>query len=422
MSPHRLRTGDEFEQLPGRPLDDRSTIDRNRARRHRKLSRPRSPPNDPLTGARIAIVHDYLNQMGGAERVLEILHEVFPEAPIYTSIYDPALMSPIFRGMDVHTSFMQSVPFTKRHHQSFLPLYPAAFEQFNLSGYDIVLSMSSAWSKGVITQPETCHVCYCLTPMRFAWQSHAYASQERIPYLARLLLPHILTWLRTWDAASSQRVDSFAAISRTVAMRIAKYYRREATVLYPPVNTEHYQPHAKQGDYFLVVSRLIPYKRIDLAVRSCTELELPLKVVGVGRDLSRLKEIAGPTVEFLGRLPDGRIRKLMAQCRALIFPGEEDFGLTPLEVQASGRPVIAFARGGALETILDGVTGLLFTEQTVQSLATVLSNFRDADFDSRVIRGHSTKFDTSHFKRRIRNFVMERFAEHRGYQETIQRS
>ena len=382
-----------------------SAVTRTSARRRRR--------GDPLAGARIAIVHDYLNQMGGAERVLEVLHEVFPEAPIYTSMYEPALVSPAFGRMEVHTSFMQRLPFATRRHQAFLPFYPAAFEQFDLSGYDVVLSMSSAWSKGVVTQPETCHVCYCLTPMRFAWQAHTYAAQERIPRWATWLLPHILTWLRTWDAATAQRVDAFAAISRAVARRITKYYRRPATVIHPPVDTQRYAPANQHEDYFLVVSRLVPYKRIDLAVRACTELGLPLKVVGAGRDRARLQAVAGPTVEFLGRLPDATIRELMARCRAFLFPGEEDFGLTPLEAQASGRPVIALARGGALETVVDGVTGRLFPEPTVAALATALAGLRDADFDARTIRRHAVRFDTGHFKQRLRRFVAERWAAHR---------
>ena len=385
---------------------DSGAVTRTAARRRRR--------QDPLAGARIAIVHDYLNQMGGAERVLEVLHEVFPTAPIYTSMYAPALVSPAFGQMEVHTSFMQRLPFATRRHQAFLPFYPAAFEQFDLSGYDVVLSMSSAWSKGVVTPPETCHVCYCLTPMRFAWQSHAYAAQERIPRWAGWLLPHILTWLRTWDVTTAQRVDAFVAISRAVAMRIGKYYRRSATVIHPPVDTQRYAPADSHDDYFLVVSRLVPYKRIDLAVRACTELGLPLKVVGAGRDRARLEAVAGPTVEFLGRLPDATIRELMARCRAFLFPGEEDFGLTPLEAQASGRPVIALARGGALETVVDGVTGRLFPEPTVAALATALTGLRDTDFDARTIRRHAVRFDTSHFKRRLRQFVAERWAAHRA--------
>ncbi len=381
--------------------------------RRRKPLSPRRRRQDPLASARIAIVHDYLNQMGGAERVLEVLHEVFPAAPIYTSMYAPALVSPAFGKMEVHTSFMQRLPFATRRHQAFLPFYPAAFEQFDLSGYDVVLSMSSAWSKGVVTPPETCHVCYCLTPMRFAWQAHTYAAQERIPPWAGWLLPHLLTWLRTWDVTTAQRVDAFVAISRAVARRVGKYYRRSATVIHPPVDTQRYTPADDHDDYFLVVSRLVPYKRIDLAVQACTELGLPLKVVGSGRDRARLEAVAGPTVEFLGRLPDATIRELMARCRAFLFPGEEDFGLTPLEAQASGRPVVALARGGALETVVDGVTGRLVPEPTVAALATALSSLRDRDFDARTIRRHAVRFDTSLFKRRLRRFVAERWAAHR---------
>ena len=378
--------------------------------RARRTSRRRRAAVQP----RVAIVHDYLNQMGGAERVLEVLHEIYPDAPIYTSMYDPALVSDSFARMDVRPSFMQRVPWASRRHQMFLPLYPAAFEQFDLSDYDLVLSMSSAWSKGVVTQPETCHVCYCLTPMRFAWQAHAYAAQERIPGWARWVLPHLLSWLRTWDVTTAQRVDAFAVISRSVAQRVAKYYRRSATIIHPPVDTCLYQPADSHDDFFLVVSRLIPYKRIDLAVRACTELGLPLKVVGIGRDLPRLQALAGPTVEFLGRLPDATIRQLMARCRALIFPGAEDFGLTPIEAQASGRPVIALARGGALETVVDGRTGVLFPAPTVESLAAALQQFRDSQFDHRLSRRHAARFDTARFRERLQGFVTARLALHRA--------
>jgi glycosyltransferase involved in cell wall biosynthesis len=362
---------------------------------------------------RVAIVHDYLNQMGGAERVLEVLHELFPDAPVYTSMYWPEVMSPAIRRMDVRVSFMQCLPFVLRHHQPFLPLYPLAFEQFNLSGYDLVLSMSSAWSKGVITRPETFHVNYCLTPMRFAWSYHDYVAREGLSGVAFLALPLVMSYLRLWDVVSAQRVDRFVAISQTVARRIEKYYRRRAVVIYPPVNTARFRPSDGYDGYFLVVGRLIPYKRTDLAVQACTRLRLPLKIIGDGRDRQKLARMAGPTVEFLGRLSDEETRRYLARCRALIFPGEEDFGITPVEAMASGRPVIAFAGGGALETVVEGVTGCFFREPTVDALAAALDGFDPARYDPRAIAAHAAQFDTEVFKQKLRALLDQQYAAFR---------
>lgn len=367
---------------------------------------------------RIALVHDYLNQMGGAERVLEVLHEVFRTAPIYTSIYSPRLVAASFQRMDVRTSFMQRLPLVARHHQPFLPLYPLAFEQFDLSGYDVVLSMSSAWAKGVVTRPETCHVCYCLTPMRWAWTPWEYTAAERINPLARCLLPLVLSWLRMWDMASAQRVDFFATTSQAVAQRIRKYYRREPAIIHPPVNTRRFEPSpAGHDDYFLIVSRLVPYKRIDLAVEAFNRLRLPLRIIGGGRDAARLRSLAGPTVELLGPQPDAEIRRHFQRCRAFLFPGEEDFGITPLEAQAAGRPVIAFGGGGALETVREGETGLFFNEPTPDSLAAAVETFLrlpPTHFRPESVARHAATFDTEVFKERIRRHVEESWEQHGG--------
>lgn len=357
------------------------------------------PPLPPAQ--RIALIHDWLNQYGGAERVLEVLHALFPNAPIYTSLYEPRVMPAAYRSWDIRTSFMQHLPLAKRHHQPFMPLYPLAFEQFDLSGYDLVLSIKSAFCHGVITRPETAHVCYCLTPTRFLWQFHDYARRERIGRLGRLLLPLFLSQARLWDRAAADRVDDFVAISRAVAARVAKIYRRPAVVIHPPIDCRAFQPADEHGDYYLVVSRLIPYKRIDLAIQACTALRRPLKVVGSGRDAPRLARLAGPTVEFLGRVPEAGLRALYAGCRALLFPGEEDFGLVPLEAQASGRPVIAFAAGGALDTVRDGLTGVLFREQTVEALTAAIARFETLRLDPRVMRAHAAQFDVSVFARRL---------------------
>jgi glycosyltransferase involved in cell wall biosynthesis len=356
---------------------------------------------------KVALVHDYLNQMGGAERVVIALHEIFPDAPIYTSIYDPARVDPAFQRMDIRTSFMQKLPLVTQHHQPYLPLYPFAMETLDLRGYDLVLSSSSAFAKGVITRPETMHICYCHTPMRWCWNYEEYVEREHLGKVARTLLPFLITKLRTWDQVSSMRVDHFIANSPLVAERIRKYYRREAIYIPPPVEASRFpfNPAIETEDYFLILSRLVPYKRIDLAVEACNQLQLPLVIIGGGRDLARLKHMAGPTIRFLGKLSDEEVLHYYARCRAFIFPGEEDFGITPLEAQACGRPVIAYGAGGALATIVGGTTGVFFREQTVESLATVLSAFNEHLFNPTVIRNHALEFDTPRFRRRILQFI-----------------
>lgn len=362
---------------------------------------------------RVAIVASWLNQYGGAERVLEVLHEMYPEAPIYTSMYEPTAMPESYRQWDIRTSFMQRLPLVKKRHQMFLPLYPLAFEQLDIDGYDVVISNSSAFCHGVITRPETCHICYCLTPARFLWNYHEYVRREKIGRLARVLVPLALRSLRTWDVAAANRVDYFVAISRVVQSRIAKYYRRHSEIIYPPVDTARYEISDEVDDYFLVVSRLVPYKRIDLAVRAFSELGLPLKVVGDGRDRASLAKLAAPNVEFLGRIPDKDVRRLYSRCRAFVFPGEEDFGLTPIEAQAAGRPVIAYAAGGALDTVIEGETGVLFREPTAESLAEAVRGFDAHQFDPVRIREHAMRFDVTVFKERLARFVVESLAKHR---------
>lgn len=362
---------------------------------------------------KVALVHDYLNQYGGAERVLEELHRLFPDAPIYTSIYDPSRMPPAYRTWDIRTSFLQRLPLIKSHHQPFLLLYPLAFESFDLSAYDVVLSNSSAFAKGVITPPRTLHICYCLTPMRWAWSYREYVDRERIGAAPRLLLPVAINYLRIWDALSSNRVDRFVAISRAVAARVEKHYRRPAEIVYPPVDTSAFQPVAAPDDYYLVVSRLIPYKRIDLVIDAFTRLGKRLLVVGDGRDRVALERRAGPNVEFLGRLPDAELGSLYARCRALVFPGEEDFGIVPVEAQAAGRPVIAYAAGGALDTVVDGVTGVYFHRQTPEDLIDAVRRLEALDFDPRVIRSNALRFDRAVFQAQIQEIVARAWEEHR---------
>ena len=362
---------------------------------------------------RVAIVHDYLAQAGGAERVVMAMHNVFPDAPIYTSVYDPEGTFPEFRAMDVRTSFLQRLAGGAKTHKFALPLYPNAFEHFDMTGYDLVLSSSSGFAKGVITGPETCHICYCHTPARFAWRYHEYVSQGEFNSIVRRILPFVMRGLREWDINSSRRVDFFLANSYNVAGRIRKHYRRASDVLYPPVETRRFevlpQPSA---DYLLVVSRLIGYKRVALAVEACTRLNLPLKVVGRGPDMARLKAVAGSTVEFLGRLPDAQVADLFANCRAFIFPGEEDFGIAPVEAMASGRPVVALRAGGAKETVVEGVTGLFFDEPTTEALVDALQRLDALPFDPQRNRAHAETFDTAMFENRLRSLVKAKMEEH----------
>ncbi len=362
---------------------------------------------------KVALVHDYLNQMGGAERVVMALHDIFPDAPIYTSIYDPERVDPAFQRMDIRTSFMQKLPLVTKHHQPYLPLYPFAMERLDLRGYDLVLSSSSAFAKGVITRPETMHICYCHTPMRWCWNYDEYVEREHLGRMARSILPFFITGLRIWDLTTAMRVDHFIANSPIVAERIKKYYRRDAVVIPPPVEAHRFPFDATTvpEDYCLIVSRLVPYKRVDLAIQACNLLQLPLIIIGGGRDLEPLQKMAGSTIRFLGRLSDAEVLHYYTHCRALLFPGEEDFGITPLEAQASGRPVIAYGAGGALASVIDGVTGRFFREQTIESLAAVLSTFDERMFQPESIRNHALEFDTPRFQRRILQFIEAKLHE-----------
>jgi len=360
---------------------------------------------------RIALVHDWLNQRGGAEDVLEALVGLYPDAPIFTSIYAPDKMPAFYREWDIRTTWMDKLPGIHERHQPYLPLYPRAFGGLDLSGYDLVLSNKSGFCHGV-RSGKTPHLCYCLAPTRYLWQYETYVAREQMGGPAAILRP-VIRLLRRWDYAAAQRVTAFVAISSEIRQRIARYYRRDSVIIYPPVDTAHYEPAARREDYFLVVSRLIPYKRVDLAVQACTRLGLPLLVGGDGRDRARLEKMAGPTVQFLGYVSEEALPDLMARCAAFIFPGLEDFGIAPVQAQAAGRPVIAFRGGGALDTVIEGKTGLFFEEQTVESLCDVLSRFDPARFDARTCRENARRFDRAVFERAITAMV-ERVAEQKA--------
>lgn len=356
---------------------------------------------------RVAIVHDWLNQYGGAERVLESLHALYPEAPVYVSMYDPEIMPPAYRSWDIRTSFMQRLPLVTRRHQVYLLLYPRAVESHDLSACDLILSTSSAFAHGAIAGPRALHVCYCHTPMRFGWGYDEYVRHERIPAVLRWLLPPFIQRIRRWDQRAAARVDHFIANSRNVADRIARFYGRQSTVISPPVDVSRFRlaDPSQVGDYYLVLSRLIPYKRIDVAVRAFAQLDRPLWVVGDGRARPDLERLATDNVRFLGRVSDEEVPGIYARCRAFIFPGEEDFGITPLEAMASGRPVIAYAAGGALETVIEGQTGVFFREQAPEALAEAVHACETLHIDPGVLRQRAERFGEQTFQRRVRQFV-----------------
>ncbi|AAK81011.1 glycosyltransferase involved in cell wall biosynthesis [Clostridium acetobutylicum] len=361
---------------------------------------------------KVALVHDWLTNMGGAERVIINLKEIYKEAPIYTSLYNPDKLDDELRNIDVRTSFLQKPKNIKRGHQKLLPFMPMAFESFDLNEYDIVLSSCSSCAKGVVTNPNTMHVCYCHTPMRYAWEYYyEYADEWGLNKLKGKLLKYVMNYIRLWDGVSSKRVDYYIANSQNVAKRIWKHYKRESVVIHPPVRCKLFDISDVNEEYFLIVSRLVPYKRIDLAVEVFNELGLPLVVIGGGKDLDRLKNMAKDNIKFLGRQSDEVIKEYYSKCRAFIFPGEEDFGITPLEAQASGRPVIAYGKGGALETVVSGVTGVFFKEQTVDSLKSAVNEFEKINFDKSVIRRHAEEFDEEIFKKKIREYLSRSYDE-----------
>lgn len=361
---------------------------------------------------KVALVHDWLTNMGGAERVVINFKEIYKESPIYTTLYNPEKLDKELKNIDVRTSFLQNEKNLKKGHQNLLPFMPMAFESFDLNEYDVVLSSSSSCAKGVVTNPESMHVCYCHTPMRYSWEFyHEYVNNWSMNKIKKNMLKYFINYIRVWDDVSSNRVDYFIANSENVARRIWKHYRRESVVIHPPVRCKLFDISNTDEDYFLIISRLVPYKKVDLAVKAFNELGLPLVVIGDGVEKERLESMAKDNIKFLGRQPDSIIKEYYSKCRAFLFPGDEDFGITPLEAQASGRPVIAFGKGGALETVVENETGVFFEEQTVDSLKDAVNRFQNIKFDKQAIRKHAEKFDESIFKEKIQKFINEKYIE-----------
>lgn len=364
---------------------------------------------------KIALVHDYLVQYGGAERVLEAFTEIWPYAPIYTLLYDPEAMHGKFAGKRIYTSFLQRSRLARKHHRLFPPLMPVAIEAFDFSKYDVVLSDSSSYAKGIITRPETLHISYMHTPMRYAWDDcQKYTEDFGWPRVVKKLVPFFMNPIRLWDKASADRVDSFIANSEFVRARIAKYYRKESIVIHPPVEVGRFHVTAREDikEYYLMVGRLIAYKRHDIAIEAFNRLRLPLWIIGRGPEIERLRRLAGPTVRFLGRVPDEELSKYYAECQAFIFPQEEDFGIVAEEAFASGRPVIAYRGGDIVEHLEEGKMGEFFDEQTADSLQEAIQRFQGKEYNSLYIRAKAERFDKQYFQATIRSSVERLVREH----------
>ena len=368
---------------------------------------------------RLALVHDWVVAIGGGERCLEVFHELWPEAPLFTLVCSEASVEKIgFSRKQVHTSFIQKLWKAEKKYRSYLPFFPLAIEQFDLSGYDVILSSSHCAAKGVLTRADQVHVCYCHTPVRYAWDlTHQYLRENNLERGIKATVARaVLHYIRMWDVQTANRVDKFLANSQYTAKRIWRAYRREADVVYPPVDISRFEVVGDKENYFLFLSRLVPYKKADLVVQAFTELGLPLVVAGDGPQMPELKRIAGKNVELLGYKTDEQVVELVSRARALIFAADEDFGIVPVEAQAAGTPVIAFGRGGVTETVVsakearfDKATGIFFDEQTVASLAAAVKEFIKIEdkFDRKVIRKNAERFSRERFKKEIKDKVNE---------------
>ncbi|OGY49836.1 MAG: hypothetical protein A3J59_01700 [Candidatus Buchananbacteria bacterium RIFCSPHIGHO2_02_FULL_56_16] len=355
---------------------------------------------------KLALIHDHLIQEGGAEQVLAAFQKIWPQAPTYTLLYNPATLSSVFAQKDIRTSFLQHWPGALRHYQWFLPLMPLATESYDLMDYDVVLSSCSALAKGVITRSNTLHVCYCHTPTRYLWSdTHRYVEELKYNWLVKKIVPLSLHRLRAWDQLAAQRVDLFVANSKNVADRIKKYYRRDSTVIHPPVQTDRLHIAPVVDRYFLTGGRLVAYKRFDLAIRAFNRLGIPLKIFGEGPEEKNLRALAKPNVAFVGRLDPEALAELYSQAVAFINPQIEDFGITAVESMAAGRPVIAFAAGGARETVVENKTGTFFDEQSWEALADTVVRFKPETFNPQLIKQYAEQFSVGRFKNEITSLV-----------------
>lgn len=353
---------------------------------------------------KVALVYDRVNKWGGAERVLLALHELFPDAPLYTSVYnkEKAAWARIF---NVYTSFLQTFPFARDAHEFYPLLMPAAFEAFTFEDYDLVISVTSEAAKGILTKPGTTHICYCLTPTRYLWSGYEEYFEKK---LVKLLSLPAISYLKAWDRVASARPDKFVAISSEVKERIKKFYQRDSEIIFPPVELFAKYPLSRQTTnqgYYLVVARLVSYKRVDLAIKACNRLRLPLKIIGVGSQLSYLRKIAGPTIEFVGSASDDQLVKYYQGAKAILFPGFEDFGIVMAEGLGFGKPVIAYAKGGALDIVQDGISGVLFDTQTISSLVDAIERCQRIQFKPLTLRKRAERFSKERFKAEFKEFL-----------------
>jgi glycosyltransferase involved in cell wall biosynthesis len=361
---------------------------------------------------KVALVHDLLVQYGGAEKVLKVLEEIYPEAPIFTLVFNERKMGRFFNDRKIKTSFLQNLPFGSSAYRWYLPLMPTATESYNLMDYDLVISSSSAFAKGAITSEQTLHLCYCHTPTRYLWtDTHQYIEGLSYPNLIKKIIPLTLNRLRVWDYLSAKRPDYFIANSENVRRRIKKFYGRESFVIQPPLEIENFKISKKVENYFLTGGRLVPYKKFDLTVIAFNRLGIPLKVFGTGPEEQKLKKIAKANIEFLGFVSEKDLAKLYSQALAFIHPQVEDFGITAIEAMASGRPVIAYQVGGSLESVKEGETGLFFDEQSWEAIVDAILRFKPENFNPQAIREHAKNFDKENFKKRIKEFVNEKWSE-----------
>jgi glycosyltransferase involved in cell wall biosynthesis len=357
---------------------------------------------------KVAIVHYWLVGMRGGEKVVEALCEMYPEADIFTHVFDPGAVSETIKGHRITTTFIQRMPRARRWYQRYLPLMPLALEQLDLRDYDLVISSESGPAKGVVVSPEAVHICYCHTPMRYLWDMYQeyLGSTGRV---TRMLMRPLTHYIRIWDVTTAARVDRFVTNSAYVGSRVEKYYRRESRVVAPPVDTAAFRPSADRDDYYLFVGQMVGYKRADLAVEAFNGTSRRLLVIGDGEQYNRIERMAGSNVELLGWQSNDALAEHYARCRALVFPGLEDFGIVPVEAMAAGRPVIAYARGGALETVVDRKTGLFFEEQTPEALRECVERFEqlEGQFSAEAIVEHARRFDKSVFKERMGRVIDE---------------
>lgn len=364
---------------------------------------------------KVAIIHYWLVGMRGGEKVIEALCEMYPQADIFTHVYVPEMVSDRIRQHRIIPTFINSLPRAAKMYKTYLPLMPLALEQLDLRGYDLVISSESGPSKGVIPRSDALHVCYCHTPMRYIWNMyHDYRSGAG--RVTRLMMPPLSHYLRMWDVTSAARVDSFVANSATVAGRLRRYYGADSVVIHPPVDTSAFSIAASSelDDYYLMAGELVSYKRPDLAVRAFNEMKSKLVVIGGGEMLDEMRRLAGPTVTVMGSQPFDVLKQYYARCRALIFPGEEDFGMVPVEAMASGRPVVAFGRGGATETVEDGVTGIFFADQSVGAISAAVNSLARMQINPEKIAAHANQFSRDQFSRKMRLHIDRLIAERAG--------